>query len=220
MISEESAEWDTDRELLRDLIATLQAENTAHDESLAKSKAEMADVSRQRAELNERQAQARKATEILAQKINELESRALILLPAFPSPLRERVARFAEAIENPKRSNQFSLRERLENAIAVLQAANLFHQAVSLEKQRFTIEGKTREFKVLYYGFSVAYFVNDASTYAGYGMPGKSGWQWTQDNDLADEVRQAVAIRNKRAMATFVELPLPTKPAPKSKAMK
>ncbi|MBO94625.1 MAG: hypothetical protein CMI32_06985 [Opitutales bacterium] len=215
LISEEKAQWEADRELLGDLIATLKAENKALDENLAKSEAEMVDVSNQRAGLNERRAKAEEAAKVLDRKINELERRALTLLPAFPSPLRERVGRFAEAIESPKRSNQFSLRERLENAVAVLQAANLFHQAVSLEKQKFTIEGKTREFQVLYYGFSVAYFVNDAATTAGYGMPGPSGWQWTQDDDLAAKVSQAVAIRNKRAMATFVELPLPMKPVSK-----
>ena len=112
------------------------------------------------------------------------------------------------------------MRERLENAVAVLQAANLFHQAVSLEKQKFTIDGKTREFQVLYYGFSVASVVNDAATTAGYGMPGPIGWQWTQDDGLAAEVKQAVAISNKRAMAAFVELPLPAKPTPKEKERK
>ena len=220
LISEEKTQWDADRELLVDLIATLKAENAAHDESLAKSEAKMEDVSSQRAGLNERRIGAKEAAKVLDRKINELERRALALLPAFPSPARERVGRFAEAIEDPKRSERFSLRERLENAVAVLQAANLFHQAVSLEKQKFTIDGKTREFQVLYYGFSVAYFVNEAATTAGYGMPGQGGWQWTQDDGLAAKVKQAVAISNKRAMAAFVELPLPAKPAPKEKERK
>ena len=101
--------------------------------------------------------------------------------------------------------------------IAVLQAANLFHQGVNLEKQKFTIGGKTREFQVLYYGFAVGYFVNAAGTTAGYGTPGKDGWDWTQADDLADKVKQAVSIRNKRAMATFEELPVPGKAPPEGK---
>ena len=217
IISEEKADWDTDRELLNDLIDTLKVENVALDQNLAKSEAEMADVSRHRAHLNERRLRAKNAVEILAEKIDELEIRAQDLLPAFPSPLRDRVGRFAEAIQDPNRSGKFSLRERLENVIAVLQAANLFHQGVNLEKQKFTIGGKTREFQVLYYGFAVGYFVNAAGTTAGYGTPGKDGWDWTQADDLADKVKQAVAIRNKRAMATFVELPLPGKAPPEGK---
>lgn len=217
IISEEKASWNAERELLGDLIATLKVENAGLDENLAKSEAEMANMSRQRAELSERQLRAGDAVKALSGKIEELERRAQALLPIFPTPLRDRIGRFSEAIQNPNRSSEFSLRERLENAVAVLQAANLFHQGVNLEKQKFTIDGKTREFQVLYYGLSVGYFVNQASTTAGYGLPGVKGWEWTQDNDLADEVRQAVTIRNKRAMATFVELPLPTKPSSSEK---
>ncbi|MFP6901662.1 MAG: DUF3450 family protein [Opitutales bacterium] len=209
MISQEKVEWNADRQLLVDLIATLKAENGALDEKLAKSKADMVGVSQQRAILNEHIIRAKETAESLRGKIGELENLALTLLPAFPSPLRERAGRFAAAIENPKRFETFSLRERLENTVAVLQAANLFDQAVNLEKQKFAIAGKTREFHVLYFGFSAGYFVNDSATTAGYGMPGKDGWQWTQQNELADEVRKAVAIHGKRAMATFIELPLP-----------
>ncbi len=214
IISSEKADWDADRELLKDLIATLKVENESLDQNLAKSEAEMADVSLHRANLNKRHLKAKDAVVVLSEKIDALELRAQGLLPAFPSPLRDRVGRFAEAIQDPKRSSKFSLRERLENVVAVLQAANLFQQGINLEKQKFTIGGKTREFQVLYYGFSVGYFVNAAATTAGYGLPGKDGWDWTQDDGLADKVKEAVAIRNKRAMATFVELPIPSKATP------
>lgn len=214
LISEEKASWDKDRVLLVDLIATLKVENAALDENLAKSEAEMADVSRQRALLSEGQLRAKDAVKALGERIEALERQAQALVPAFPSPLRDRVALFVEAVQDPQRNNKFSLRERLENVVAVLQAANLFHQSVNLEKQKFTIGGKTREFQVLYYGFSVCYFVNSASTNAGYGIPGANGWEWTQDNALAKKVRKAVEIHNKRAMASFVELPVPGKPVP------
>ena len=209
IISQEKVEWDADKVLLKDLISTLKAENEALDEKLAKSKADMVGVSQQRAILNARMIRAKETVESLSDNIGELENLALTLLPAFPSPLRDRVSRFAEAIENPNRLATYSLRERLENTVTVLQAANLFDQGVNLEKQKFTIAGKAREFHVIYFGFSAGYFVNESATTAGYGIPGKEGWRWTQQNGLADEVRKAVAIHSKRAMATFIELPLP-----------
>jgi hypothetical protein len=212
IISEEATEWTAERALLGDLIATLKVENEALDENLAKSEAEMANMSRQRADLSERKLRAGDAVKALRRKIEEIEKKGQALLPIFPTPLLDRMGRFSEAIQNPDRSSEFSLRERMENAVAVLQAANLFHHGVNLEKQKFTIDGKTREFQVLYYGLSVGYFVNEASTTAGYGLPGAKGWEWTQNNDLADKIRQAVTIREKRAMAAFIELPLPVKP--------
>lgn len=212
IISEEETVWTAERALLGDLITTLKVENKALDENLAKSEAEMANMSRQRADLSERQLRAGDAVKTLRGKVEALERKGQALLPIFPTPLLDRMGRFSEAIQNPDRSSEFSLRERLENAVAVLQGANLFHHGVNLEKQKFTIDGKTREFQVLYYGLSVGYFVNEASTTAGYGLPGANGWKWTQDNDLADKIRQAVTIREKRAMAAFIELPLPAKP--------
>ena len=149
IISQEKVEWDADKVLLKDLISTLKAENEALDEKLAKSKADMVGVSQQRAILNARMIRAKETVESLSDNIGELENLALTLLPAFPSPLRDRVSRFAEAIEHPNRLATYSLRERLENTVTVLQAANLFDQGVNLEKQKFTIAGKAREFHVI-----------------------------------------------------------------------
>ena len=194
IISDEKAHWQGEREILTDLIATLEAGNAALDESLAKSDAEMANMSRQRADLSERQLRAGDAVNALRSKVEQLETQAQSLLPILPTPLQDRIGRFSEAVKEPERASKFSLRERLENAVAVLQAANLFHQGVNLEKQKLIVDGKTREFQVLYLGLSVGYFVNEASTTAGYGLPMGKKWEWTQKNDLADEIRQAVAV--------------------------
>ena len=65
IISEEATEWTAERALLGDLITTLKVENEALDENLAKSEAEMANMSRQRADLSERKLRAGDAVKAL-----------------------------------------------------------------------------------------------------------------------------------------------------------
>ncbi len=213
ILSEEKSKWDSDRAMLLELLASLKAESKALDEQLEKSDAEMAAVSKERADLNERKEQAKRTVKLMKEKIEELEETAKSLLTAFPSPLKDRVSQFSDALQDQERLADLSLLKRLENAVTILQEANRFHHSINLERQRLKIDGKTREFHVLYYGFAAAYFVNESATKAGFGKPGSEGWQWQLDNELADEIRKAVAIRNKKAIASFVELPLPRKKA-------
>ena len=49
-----------------------------------------------------------------------------------------------------------------------------------MERIEFTLDEKSREFLVLYFGLGVAYFVNESGTVAGYGEPSEQGWKWTR----------------------------------------
>ena len=79
-----------------------------------------------------------------------------------------------------------------------------------MERQEFSLDdGKSREFHVLYFGMSIAYFVNGSGTVAGYGTPSQKGWQWKRKDELSEEIRRGLAIRNKSALPPFLRLPIP-----------
>ncbi len=210
VISEESASWKTEKAILLDLIAALRAEIAQLDANLAKSEEETAGVSRQRNELNERRVASEDAAKNLDQGLTFLERELRVALDSFPTPLTNRLASFREKLTSIEKREALPLRERLETCVAILQSALLFHESVNLERQEFSLDdGQSREFHVLYFGMSIAYFVNDAGTVAGYGTPGKKGWRWERKDGLADEIRRGVAIRNKRSLPSFLHLPVP-----------
>jgi hypothetical protein len=210
LISEEDSGWKTDKAILKDLAVALRAEIGQLDANLAKSAEETVGASRQRTELNERKLAAEKATEELRAGLVQIERELLLSLDAFPTPMLNRLSSYKEKLTNADKRNALPLRDRLETCVAILQAAHLFHESVNLERQEFSLDdGKSREFHVLYFGMSIAYFVNESGTVAGYGIPSQRGWQWKQKDELSDEIRRGVAIRNKRALPAFLRLPIP-----------
>ena len=168
-------------------------------------------ASRQRTELNERKLAAEKAAVELKAGLVQIERELLLSLDAFPTPMLNRLSSYKEKLTNADKRNALPLRDRLETCVAILQAAHLFHESVNLERQEFSLDdGKSREFHVLYFGMSIAYFVNESGSVAGYGIPSQRGWQWKQKDELSEEIRRGVAIRNKRALPAFLRLPIPS----------
>ena len=210
LISEEDSGWKTDKAVLKDLAVALQAEIEQLDANLAKSEAEAVGVSRQRTELNERKLAAEKAAEELKAGLNQIERELLLSLNSFPTPMLNRLSSYKEKLTNADKRNALPLRDRLETCVTILQTAQLFHESVNLERQEFSLaDGNSREFHVLYFGMSIAYFVNESGTVAGYGTPSQRGWQWKRKDELSEEIRRGVAIRNKRALPAFLRLPIP-----------
>lgn len=219
LISEEDSGWKTDKVVLKDLAVALQAEIEQLDANLAKSAEEAVGASRQRTELNERKLAAEKAAVELKAGLVQIERELLLSLDAFPTPMLNRLSSYKEKLTNADKRNALPLRDRLETCVAILQAAHLFHESVNLERQEFSLDdGKSREFHVLYFGMSIAYFVNESGLVAGYGIPNQRGWQWKQKDELSEEIRRGVAIRNKRALPAFLHLPIPTLKPKRSEA--
>ena len=219
LISEEDSGWKTDKVVLKDLAVALQAEIEQLDANLAKSAEEAVGASRQRTELNERKLAAEKAAVELKAGLVQIERELLLSLDAFPTPMLNRLSSYKEKLTNADKRNALPLRDRLETCVAIMQAAHLFSESVNLERQEFSLDdGKSREFHVLYFGMSIAYFVNESGSVAGYGIPNQRGWQWKQKDELSEEIRRGVAIRNKRALPAFLRLPIPALKPKRSEA--
>jgi len=210
LISEEASGWKTNKAVLKDLAVALRAEIEQLDANLARSAEEAVGASRQRTALNERKLAAEKAAEELKSGLVQIERELLLSLDAFPTPMMNRLSAYKEKLTNADKRNALPLRDRLETCVAILQAAHLFHESVNLERQEFSLDdGQSREFHVLYFGMSIAYFVNESGTVAGYGTPSLRGWLWKQKDELSEEIRRGVSIRNKRALPAFLRLPIP-----------
>jgi len=212
LISEEKSKWQTEKATLQDLVVALRVEISQLDKNLEKSDAEATGASLARSKLMKRSAVAENAAKKLNVDLNALEREILLAMDSFPSPLVRRLRSFREKLTDREQRKSLTLRERLEACLAILQSAQIFHGGVNLERQEFSLnEEQSREFHVLYFGMSIAYFVNESGTVAGYGTPGPRGWLWERRDNLADEIRKGVSIRKKRALPSFLELPIPRK---------
>ena len=205
IISEESSKWESEKAALSDLQNALTQEIKQLDESLQTFQKEETTIEEERAKLTARKEEAEEGTKKILEGMENLRGEIDFIMKILPAPLRDKLIPFREKIEEP----ELPLRKKVEIAVSILQSVHLFNRSVTMERIEFTLDEKSREFLVLYFGLGVAYFVNESGTVAGYGEPSEKGWIWTRMDSLASEISTGVDLMKNRALPRFLELPLP-----------
>ena len=209
LISKENANWETEKIILTDLDDSLTKEISELENKLELFEKENIGATQQRADLSDRKEKTEITSLLFYDKMKKVETEINKISGFIPSPLKTRLSPFFEKI-NTQRGKNYSLRDRLDAAVSILQSIHLFNREVHLERQEFSLdEGKSREFRVLYFGLSVAYFVNESESVAGWGQPSEKGWIWTRKDGIAKEISSGVAILENRALPRFLKLPIP-----------
>ena len=210
IFSEEESTWKSEKAALNDIEGALSKEIEELEKKLLQFEKENVGAAQQRTELTNRKEKAKDASLQFYTGMQNIEKEVKVTNNFLPSPLRDRLSVFQEKIDS-SRSNSLPLRKRLEALVALLQSIHLFHRAVHLERQEFSLDdGKSREFRVIYFGMGVAYFVNESGNVAGWGKPSDKGWSWTRQDELAKEISNGVSIMENRALPRFLELPVST----------
>ena len=208
IFSEEKSIWKSEKVALLDIEDALSKEIEELEKKLLQFEEENVGATQQRTNLTSRKEKAQTASLQLSEGMQKIENEIKETNSLLPSPLRDRLSTFYEKTDSTK-NKKLPLRKRLEASVALLQSIHLFHRSVHLERQEFSLDdGKSREFRVIYFGLGVAYFVNESGSVAGWGKPAKNGWQWTRQDELAKEISTGVSIMDNRAMPRFLELPI------------
>jgi hypothetical protein len=167
LFSEEKSAWKSEKAALTDLEDALTKEIAELEGKLGQFEKENIGAARKRADLAERKRSAQAASLFFYEGMKKIETEIKATNNLLPTPLRERLSTFFEKIDF-EQNKSLPLRKRLEGGVAILQAIHLFHRAVHLERQEFKLDdGKSREFRVIYFGLGVAYFVNESGNVAG-----------------------------------------------------
>ena len=205
IISEETSKWESEKAALTDIKDALSQEIEQLDKSLEMFQKEETTIEQERSKLTARKEDAQKSTLEIFEKLERLRSEIDSIFKILPTPLGNKMIPFREKLDD----QDLPLRKRLEIAVSILQSVHLFNRSVTMERIEFTLEGKSREFMVIYFGLGAAYFVNESGTIAGYGKSVDDGWEWTRMDSLAPEVSNGVDLMKNRALPSFLELPLP-----------
>ena len=210
LIGEESTDWNAEKAALADVKDALEKEIEELDKRLEESEEEAVGAAKQRTTLLEQKSEIQKTTLSLIEGIKKLQQQMEEASKLLPTPLSERLSPFRKKLGDTPQPIDLPLRQRLDTILSMLQAISLYHRSVNLERQEFALEdGISREFQVLYFGLSIAYFVNESGTVSGYGKPSKNGWFWKRQDTLAVEISTGVDMLNNRSMPRFLKLPFP-----------
>jgi hypothetical protein len=209
-ISGEAVAWKEKRELLDDLIQVANTEIANLERQIAKADESTGVADARRAEL----VATREKTSANAQRIQEFlkptEVRLLALKRRLPKPLQETLAGLFRRIPTDPTDTTLGIAERMQTVVGILSAIQKFDSLVTVsEGLRELKDGSTGEIRTLYIGLGAAYYLSGGDTDAGVGVPTPDGWTWSSQPELADAIREAIAIaENKSQVARFIPLPV------------
>ncbi len=203
--SKEAARWQEQQKQLAGLNKLRVAEIKQIESLITAAGKRLEDATAQRQKLLAEQTELRNTRILLQDHIEKLEKGLLKCLPRLPGPLHEKVSDAIYRLENPDPDRP--LQNRYRDLLAILSATAAFDHAITVTKEIREVNGKKVELETLYLGLSRAWYVGRSNTIAGHGKANDEGWQWSENNAIAGQVRQAIEIYRKERGPDYVKLP-------------
>jgi len=195
IISGERASWLGDKTMLETSEGILSDELAALNSAveLLSENSTIADVERE--DLQEEREEIERSNEMLAVKVRTLEVAVQELSARFPSPLLVKITPLLQNIPEDVSRTKRALGQRLLTVLGVLSQAEKFNGTLTLQTNARDVSGTGVQERVttLYWGLAFAVYVDDAGKFAGMGLPGSEGWEWSTRNESASDVRRFIA---------------------------
>jgi chromosome segregation ATPase len=209
ILSKEKKDWQLGKEVLLQRIALLEEEISSLDERGDEARRQIAEADVKRRELTDEKQDLEQAATALEVSIATLESKTHRLLKMLPGPIVDRIEPLAQRVPADPATTELSLSERFQNVIGILNEVNKFNRDVTVTTEvRAVGDGKTAEVQTLYLGLGQAYYVTANGQSAGIGRPSTEGWSWTEADELAPSILQAIAIVKNEQVPAYVPLPV------------
>jgi len=195
IISAERASWLGDKAMLETSEGILSDELKALNRAveILSENSTIADVEREN--LQAEREEIERSNEMLAVKVRTLEMAVKELSARFPSPLLIKITPLLQNIPEDVSRTKRALGQRLLTVLGVLSQAEKFNGTLTLQTNARDVSGTGVQERVttLYWGLAFAVYVDDAGKFAGMGLPGPDGWEWSTRNESASDVRRFIA---------------------------
>jgi hypothetical protein len=214
LISKEKNDWKLAKQLLEDRVNLLKSELETLKQKTKEEESKITDADKQRGELAEKNEALKDAAQLQEEKVAVLEKQIQNVAIRFPTPLLEKVKPLCDRIPVPGKEVKQSLAERYVNALRILNEAARFNTDTVLATElRKLGTGKEAEVDVLYLGLGQGFYAGTGETakYAGAGIAGENGFEWSPQAGAASEIGRAIAIYKGEEVADFVSLPVTIK---------
>ncbi|MDQ8185211.1 DUF3450 family protein [Pelagicoccus sp. SDUM812002] len=209
IVSEEKNKWVVEKQSLNESINLLKDEMKKIEEAIVEYEAEASDADKVREDLTKEEAELKAASAIVKNSIVDLEAETLDIVSYLPTTLQDRVSILTQRIPKSKREMEAStLSARVMNVIAILSEVEKFNSQLTVVNEIREIKGERVRVDTLYIGLAVAYYVDGTRSEAGYMIPAKDDWKRFEDNTLAEDIADAVAMQKREATVRFVDLPI------------
>ena len=206
IIARESVQWESEKQMLSDLIALRDRESSQMDEVISQAQERVADVEKETGKL----ASEEKARELwrgeFEKKVTGIEDALIPRIAYLPNPLKDKMTDAISRLED--RDDEGDLQGRFRDVLAILNEAISFNSQIQMIPEIREVENQRIEVEVLYLGLHQAWYVDHTERIAGVGIPTKEGWIWKPDHSIASRVRRAIDIQTRKEPPAFTRLPL------------
>jgi len=209
LISRTESDWEAEKEALLQTKVLFERELAGIDAQMAKVSTNSAQVDRERLAAERDLKEAAETIEHATGAIKGIEARLRSFSQKLPAPLLETVQPLMAKLPEDSAATKLGAPERVQTVVSLLNEIDKFNNAVTLfSEKRKNEKGEEVSVETAYLGLGAGYFVNQTGEFAGSGVAGEKGWEWTVDRNLAEPVREVVRIYRGERTATFVPLPV------------
>jgi hypothetical protein len=209
LLSRTRADWAKDKDLLEQSLALFRRELQALDEQVTRLGTNQVAMAGERAAAQAQEARFHTALDGVRGPLTRIEGRIKALEPVFPPVLLTTIQPVLNRLPTTPNPTNVTVAARLQAVLTLLSEVDKFNGTLTLaEETRPGPQGKTVAVDVLYAGLGQAWFVDKTASFAGVGVPGSKGWNWTPRPELAAAVARALRVYRNELPAAFVALPL------------
>ena len=208
LISEEREKWELEREVIGDRIDLVRAEHDSLSKKIHETQSLITDADKKREDLVKEKDELKNASATLVNRIFTLEREVLALLPSLPEPVQERIKPLSQRIPKTEETD-LSLSERYQNMVGIINDLNKGAGEITVVSEvKKLSDGSTAEVQTMYIGYAVGYSCNNNGDVAFVGKATSGGWEWEQDNAIAQNVADSISILKNEKVAAFIEMPI------------
>jgi len=208
IISEEQANWHTEKSILGDTLGLLSSELERLDAALKELETSATAADEDRSKLTEEKEALNAASTVVTDHLSTLETAMKQIVTKLPDPLVSKIKPLIRRLPEDPKNTKLSLGERVQNIVGILSQTDKFNTTVTLTSESREIDsGKMIEVRTLYWGLAMAYYVDASGTYAGIGYPGASGWEWPKVEGAGPEIKRLLDVYEGSEEIQFVNVP-------------
>lgn len=208
-ISEEASAWKEKERLLRDLISSARSERENLNAQIAEAKQTASAADQKRAELVSQRQELEASAEAVLRFLSGMEQRLRKIKARLPQPLQDSLAGHFKNLPADAASSRQGLAARMQGVVSILDAVQKFDGVAQVfEEVRPLADGSVGAVQTLYLGLGAAYFLSESDEDAGFGVPSETGWSWVSRPEIAEAVKEAIAMIEQKTEVRFVPLPV------------
>ena len=201
-----------------------QAEDIAYKERIALKINQLAQLSNSNEELTKktrdlktkRDSQNSELSVILAtskklhQEIDLAEKDLLKIIKELPLPLQNLIPKAKELSQENKDLSAVKLSERSRRLASLVKDLQKIQSQSHFLKETLKVNDHSQEYRVLYLGSALGYFISHDSNTAGILTRESNLWTPQVHNELANDINKAIAVQQGKAKPELVQLLLPS----------